>query len=60
MRTFKYRDTITNICDCTHMSAEEIFATIKKIHPDVGRATIYRNIDAMSNEGILRKIPGVN
>lgn len=60
MRKHKYRDIIASVCNCRHLSAEDIFEEIKNIHPNIGRATIYRNIDQMSNENILRKIPWVN
>lgn len=60
MRTHKYREIISEVCHCRHLSAEEIFEILKKTHHKIGRATIYRNIEKMSEEGILRKIPGVN
>ena len=60
MRTHQYREIILSACNCKHLSAEEIFDSIKKIHPKIGRATIYRNIEQLSDEGFLRKIPGVN
>ena len=60
MRTHQYRQIICSVCHCCHLSAEDIYDAIKKTHPKVGRATIYRNIEAMSEEGLLRKIPGVN
>jgi len=60
MRTHQYRDIIREVCHYRHLSAEDIFDAIRKTHPKVGRATIYRNIEAMSDAGTLRKIPGVN
>lgn len=60
MRIHKYRDIILETCHCRHLSAEDIFEEIKKTHPEVGRATIYRNIEQMSSENLLRKIPGPN
>lgn len=60
MRTHQYREIISEVCHCKHLSADDIFETIKKTHPKIGRATIYRNIEKMFQEGLLRKIPGVN
>lgn len=60
MRTHQYREVILSACTCCHLSAEEIFEKIRQSHPRVGRATIYRNIDQLSQEGFLRKIPWVN
>lgn len=60
MRTHQYRDIIASVCDSKHLSAEDIFDMIKKTHPKIGRATIYRNIECMFLEWRLRKIPGVN
>ncbi len=57
MRTHQYREKILEVCHCCHLSADEIFEMIKKTHQSIGRATIYRNIDAMFEEGLLRKIP---
>lgn len=47
MRTHQYRDIIASVCDSKHLSAEDIFDMIKKTHPKIGRATIYRNIECM-------------
>lgn len=60
MRIHQYREIIKKACHCRHLSAEEIFNEIKKTHPQVGRATIYRNIEQMFLDNSLRKIPGVN
>lgn len=59
MRTHQYRHFIEEICHHRHLSADEIFEELKKTQPQVGRATIYRNIEQMSAEGILRKIPWI-
>lgn len=57
MRVHQYREVIQKTCHCRHLSAEEIFDEIKKTHPQVGRATIYRNIEQMFSDNLLRKIP---
>ena len=60
MRTHQYREIILKTCHCRHLSADDIFEEIQKTHPKVGRATIYRNIEKMFEENLLRKIPGPN
>lgn len=60
MRTHQYREIISETCHHKHLSADEIFEIIKKTHPKIWRATIYRNLEQMSEEWILRKIPWQN
>lgn len=60
MRTHQYRNIICTTCDCRHLSAEDIFELVKKENPKIGRATVYRNIEAMAEEWTLRRFPGIN
>ncbi len=60
MRTHQYRDIICNTCECKHLSADDIYEMVKKKTPKIGRATVYRNIEAMAEQGILRRFPGIN
>jgi len=39
-----------------HISAERMFEIVSKKHPMIGRATIYRNLAAMAEDGKLRRI----
>jgi Fur family ferric uptake transcriptional regulator len=57
MRTHQYRDIICNTCECRHLSADDIFEAIKKTEPKIGRATVYRNIESMAEQGLLRRFP---
>ena len=43
-----------------HISAERMFEIVSKKHPMVGRATIYRNLAAMAEDGLLQRleVPG--
>ena len=43
-----------------HATADEIYDAIMKEHPTVSRATVYRNLHRLSEEGKIRKmeIPG--
>lgn len=60
MRLHQYRQHISDACRNKHLSAEDIFLVVQRSCPKVGRATIYRNIECMYEQGMLRKIPGVN
>lgn len=44
----------------SHATAAEIYEAISKDHPSVGRATIYRNLNQLAEDGLIRKmvIPG--
>ena len=39
-----------------HATADEIFDTIVKIHPNVSRGTVYRNLNLLSDIGEIRKM----
>ena len=39
-----------------HMSAEQVFHEVKKIYPSVSLATIYNNLNKLSDAGMIRKI----
>ena len=43
-----------------HATADEIYQTIMKEHPNISRATVYRNLKLLSETGEIRKmeIPG--
>ncbi len=56
MKTCYYKTDILDICDCKHLTVDEIFDAIKKKHPDAGRSSIYRNVECMVSEWDLRKV----
>ena len=43
-----------------HATADEIYEAIVKEHPNISRATVYRNLKLLSETGVIRKmeIPG--
>lgn len=41
---------------CCHATAEEIFEAIAKNHPNIGRGTVYRNLQKLCEEGLIRKV----
>lgn len=40
----------------SHASADEIYGFIKKMHPSIGKGTVYRNLKLLSESGEIRKI----
>ena len=39
----------------SHMSAEEIYLTVRKAYPAVGLTTVYRTLELLVEMGVLRK-----
>ena len=39
-----------------HVTAEEVYDTLVKKHPDIGRGTVYRNLNLLSDMGEIRKV----
>lgn len=39
-----------------HATADEIYNYIKKDHPNIGRGTIYRNLNILAEEGLIGKV----
>ena len=60
MRTHQYREIICDTCTCRHLSADDIFEEVKRMEPKIWRATVYRNIEAMAEQWLLRRFPGIN
>ncbi len=54
----KQRDLVLDIISRshTHPTAEEIFFQARKKMPSIALGTVYRNINALSHEGIIRRI----
>ena len=51
-------DTVMGRCD--HPTVDEIYEEIHKSHPKVSKGTVYRNLNLLSEMGMIRKleIPG--
>lgn len=41
-----------------HLSPDEVLTKARKLHPGVGRATVYRTLDLLTRLGITRPLPG--
>ncbi len=41
---------------CNHPTAHEVYEYIHKTHPSVGKATVYRNLNLLVDEGKLKRV----
>ena len=41
----------------THPTAEEVLASVRKSQPGIGLATVYRTLNLLAEEGLIRRIP---
>jgi len=57
LRSTSQRDTIlkTFIEAGRHLSAEELYARVKKTHPGIGYATIYRTLKLLAEAGLVEE-----
>ncbi|MDR0369554.1 MAG: transcriptional repressor [Candidatus Peribacteria bacterium] len=51
-----YQKEIQRICSHQHLNVGEIFTELKKKFPKVGISTVYRNVEEMKQNGILRQL----
>ena len=40
----------------SHVSADDVYEYINKDHPSIGKGTVYRNLNILSQEGEIRKV----
>ena len=59
MKTPLYQDDILDICTDKHLTVDEIFSRLKKIHSSVWRATVYRNVEELVKSWKLNKITNI-
>lgn len=43
-----------------HPSAEEVYEQTARLHPDISKATVYRNLNVLAQEGVLRRLSVAN
>lgn len=57
LRSTNQRDTILDIFVSAgrHLSAEELYARVKKVHPGIGYATVYRTLKLFSEAGLAQE-----
>ena len=39
-----------------HVTANEVYESVKEVYPTIGKGTVYRNLDILVEEGALRKV----
>jgi Fur family ferric uptake transcriptional regulator len=42
--------------DCTHPTADEVYQRVKKHLPRISLATVYRNLEVLSQEGSIQRL----
>ena len=47
-------DTVRSMRD--HPNADVIFAKISAEHPNISKATVYRNLNLMADQGMIRRV----
>lgn len=54
----KYRVKIQEIIENSHshLTAEEVFRLLRETFPQVARATVYNNLNALCEAGLVRKV----
>jgi Fur family ferric uptake transcriptional regulator len=52
------RDEVFNVLVRTlqHLSAKDIFATLRKTSPDIGLTTVYRTLELLDKAGLVRRV----
>ncbi len=56
MKTHYYTSDIIDICNCKHLTVEEIFKQVSEKYPEAWKSSIYRNVEELVEKGELRKI----
>lgn len=41
----------------SHPTADEIFDEVGRVHPAISRATVYRNLNVLAEDGKIRRLP---
>lgn len=56
-RNSKQRQAILDVIetDCSHLSAEEIYQQVRLAHPRISLGTVYRNLDALTEQGMVER-----
>lgn len=56
MKTHYYTDDIIDICTDKHLTVDQIFNFLQKKYPEIGRSSIYRNVEQLSEKWKLKKV----
>jgi len=55
--TFQRMNILSVVEAHGHMSVDDIYAEVSKVHPSLSLATIYKNIILMMEKGVLVEVP---
>lgn len=58
MKTHFYHDEILEVCKNNHCTVDSIFEELQKTNPNVGRSTVYRNVEELVKQKKLQKLTG--
>lgn len=42
---------------CDHPTAETVYEAVAGEHPSISKATVYRNLNQLASQGIIRRVP---
>lgn len=56
MKTHYYTQDIIDICDNKHLTVDEIFSYISKKYPQAWKSSIYRNVEELALDWVLKKV----
>lgn len=56
MKTHYYTQDIIDICNCKHLTVEDIYKQIVAKFPEAWKSSIYRNVEDLVKKGELKKI----
>lgn len=56
-RTTKQRELVLDaLMRLYHPTAEEVYSLLQQEHPTIGRATVFRNLSVLTQEGIVTRL----
>lgn len=41
---------------CNHPTADAVYAQVRKSHPSISKATVYRNLNQLAENGVLNRL----
>lgn len=58
LRSSKQRQSILDVLsqNASHLSAEEIYQTVKQLHPSISLGTVYRNLEILTEIGLIDRV----
>lgn len=42
---------------CDHPTAETLYEAVASEHPSISKATVYRNLNQLASQGMIRRVP---